>query len=75
MISHNTIKGSEVGIGCEDSSFPIIEHSSFRDNGVGILIQDSSNPAMVGNIFNNNTKAIERDQEEWVVSAGLEVGR
>ena len=52
MISHNTIKGSEVGIGCEDSSSPIIQYNRFSDNSVDILTQDSSNPARVGNIFN-----------------------
>lgn len=54
MISHNTIKGSEVGIGCEDSSFPVIQYNRFSDNRVGILIQSRSNPATVGNTFDNN---------------------
>jgi len=56
-ISHNTIKGSEVGIGCEDSSFPIIQYNRFSANSVDILTQDISNPARVGNIFSYKTEA------------------
>jgi len=59
MISHNTVKGSQVGIGCEDSSFSVIYYNRFSDNSVGILIQGGSNPTRVGNIFSNNTKGIE----------------
>jgi len=59
MISHNIIKGNEVGIGCEGSSFPIIQYNRFSNNSVGILIQDRCNPAMSGNVFNNNTKRID----------------
>jgi len=59
MISHNTVKGSQVGIGCEDSSFPVIYYNRFSDNSVGILIQGRSNPATLGNTFSNNTEAIE----------------
>lgn len=59
MISYNTVKSSQVGIGCEDSSFPVIYYNRFSNNSVGILIQGRSNPATLGNIFSNNTEAIE----------------
>jgi hypothetical protein len=44
MISENSIKGGEVGIGCQDSSFPVIQYNELTDNNIDILVQDRSDP-------------------------------
>ena len=54
MISHNTIKGNEIGVGCEDSSFPTIEYNRFSGNHTDMLVQDRSNPLRRENIFSDD---------------------